>query len=455
MNIPRVYDALTLHQWLWWELRCVDATFEGFQQIFEAVIKRVDPRFMAIRPYGNIGDRKCDGLYFDDGVVFQVYSPDELTQAQVQAKIEEDLTGAVKHWKRRGLKKWVFVYNSRRGLAPDIPGTLAKYKKKYPWLEIDHLSNDALWDKVRALPAQARAEIIGAPASYEHIFFAPGDAHPETIERLKRGRFVLIHDALSPIDRGAVATALHPDEALGPPIAVKPKYGPGLWGLAADLQAALVEDAIGKSADLRPRFAVFSISPIPLVIHLGFLLSDRVEVQTFQYDRDRRSWRWDDEAAAKADLEIRTTGVPDDVVAGTGEVVVRVSLSETINPRDTRVHVPSPLAEIEIIVPEPDRMWLRSQAQLVALAQAFRQVLKHIVQRCPDVTGIHLFVCAPTPACIVIGQAINPRMLPPVELYEFDWQKTPRYEHVLTLTGEGALAATAPATAAVEGRGPA
>jgi hypothetical protein len=42
-------------------------------------------------PYGNIGDRKCDGLYFLEGVVFQVYSPDELKQAQVARKIEEDL----------------------------------------------------------------------------------------------------------------------------------------------------------------------------------------------------------------------------------------------------------------------------------------------------------------------------------------------------------------------------
>src|SRR5437867_4054214 len=150
-NMARGYDPLTLHQWLWWELRCVDATFEGFQQLFESVMKRVDRRFMSIRPYGNIGDRKCDGLFFEDGVVFQVYSPDELTQAAVQAKIEEDLAGAVEHWGERGLRKWVFVYNTRRGLAPDIPGTLGAQRRKYPWLAIEHLDNDALWEMVRGL----------------------------------------------------------------------------------------------------------------------------------------------------------------------------------------------------------------------------------------------------------------------------------------------------------------
>jgi hypothetical protein len=272
------------------------------------------------------------------------------------------------------------------------------------------------------------------------LFFAPGNADPETIERLRRGRFVIIHDAMSPIDRQAVAEALEPHTSIGPPVGIRPKYGAGLWQFAAQLQAAVVDDAIAKSADLRPRFAVFSLSPIPLVIHLGFLLSDRVEVEAFQYDRERNSWRWDDGLAQDADLEIGTRGVPDDAIAEPGDVVVRVSLSDIIRPRDTRVHVPTPLAEIDITVADPDRMWLRSREQLVRLGREFRRVLKLIGQRCPEVSRIHLFVCAPTPACIELGRAINPRMTPPVELYEFDWQKSPRYEHVLTLGIEGARA---------------
>jgi hypothetical protein len=62
-----------------------------------------------------IGDRKCDGLFFEKGVVFQVYSPDELTQAALKKKIREDLAGAVKHWKT-AVTEWVFVYNVRPGL---------------------------------------------------------------------------------------------------------------------------------------------------------------------------------------------------------------------------------------------------------------------------------------------------------------------------------------------------
>lgn len=440
---PKGYDIGTLFHWLVWEIKCADASGEEFQKLFESVVSKTDTRFMAIRPYGNIGDRKCDGLFFHDGVVFQVYSPDELTQAETQKKIEEDLAGAVAHWGPEGLdmlKKWVFIYNTRRRVPPDIPKTLHEQARKYPWLEIDSMSSGALWDRLRAAPAQVRAEVLGPVVNFEHLPFGAGETDAEILERLQRGRFVLIHDAMVPIDRHAVADALLPDVSMGPPLSLRHEYGDGLWEAAADFQAKLVEDAIARSADLRPRFAVFSLSTIPLVVHLGFLLSDRVEVQGFQYDRDRNSWRWDDALAESADLAMVTTGVPDRLVERAGDVVIRVSLSALINPQDTKAQVAAPLAEIDLTVAEPDKMWLRSQEQLVRLAQEFRRVLRHLDERVPNTERIHLFVSAPTPACVVLGQAINPRMVPPVALYEFNRQRTPRYRHVLTLTVNGAKA---------------
>ena len=59
------------------------------------------------------------------------------------AKIEEDLAGAVEHWGDR-LKTWVFVYNARRGLPPDIPAMLQEEKEKHPAVAIDAWSSDAL-----------------------------------------------------------------------------------------------------------------------------------------------------------------------------------------------------------------------------------------------------------------------------------------------------------------------
>jgi hypothetical protein len=163
--VPGGYDPITLNHWLWWKYRCHQASPSDFQMLFENVMKRMDPSFVQVRPYGNIGDRKCDGLYFHEGVVFQVYSPDEMKQAQVEAKIEEDLTGAIAHWRDR-LKKWVFVYNARRGLPPDVPAMLQVQEARHPAVVIEAWSADALWEKMRGLTLQQRCEILGAPAGY-------------------------------------------------------------------------------------------------------------------------------------------------------------------------------------------------------------------------------------------------------------------------------------------------
>jgi hypothetical protein len=435
VSVPGGYDPITLNHWLWWKLRCHEGSPEDFQKLFEDVLKRAKPEFMQIRPYGNIGDRKCDGLYFQDGVVFQVYSPDELKQSEAQAKIEDDLAGAVAHWKDRGLKKWVFVYNCRRGLAPDIPGTLSAEKKKYPWLEIEHLSGDAVWELARGLTLQQRSEILGAPTGYEHLFALPATTSVEIVEQLRKGHFVVVHDVLSPINVQAVVDALRPDLPLGPPIHVRPGRQDDFWNAAAVYQRTLVDDAVAKSRDLLPRFAVFSLSPVPLTIHLGFLFSDRVEVRAFQFDRDRRVWSWP-EPDGTTESAVEVAGLPEVKIDAAVDVVVRVSLSATISADDTGAVVAGAPVQIDISTASPDVGWLRSKDQLIRVSRAMRGVLRVVRERVPHCRCLHLFAAVPAGAAIAIGQAINPRMSPPVALYEFSMQKTPRYERVLLLTDQ-------------------
>jgi len=67
------------------------------------------------------------------------------------------------------------------------------------------------------------------------------------------------------------------------------------------------------------------------------------------------------------------------------------------------------------------------------LGQVFRQVLTVIRNKVPKCPRIHLFYAGPTGGCVVIGQQINPRMNPPVEVYEYSRQSIPRYQRALTL----------------------
>lgn len=159
---PNKYDPITYHHWQEFELRRLKRSSEDFQQLFEDIMVRAKPGFVRVRHYGNIGDRKCDGLFRQDSIFFQVYSPDELGQAKVQKKIDEDLDGAVSHW-GESIKTWVFVYNVKRGVSPGILDTLQEKQKQYPNIKINHLSNDDLWEITRNLSIERRNEILGLP----------------------------------------------------------------------------------------------------------------------------------------------------------------------------------------------------------------------------------------------------------------------------------------------------
>jgi hypothetical protein len=430
-SFPQGYDPVTLNHYLWYKHQCHECSPSEFQCLFENIIKRSRPEFIQIRPYGNIGDRKCDGLFASEGHIFQVYSPDEMKLAALKRKINDDLGMAVKHWAEQ-MKQWTFVYNARRGLPPDIPELLSTKRTLYPTLTLEHLSSDALWEMARGLTLQQRCEILGAPNGYEHLFLTSTSSSADIQAAIENGWFVIVHDTMTPISLRAVAQALDPGAPFGAPIHINAEPGPLPWSEAAEYQRRAVLDAVEKSRDILPRFAVFSLSQIALCIHLGFVLSDRLEVRCFQFDREARTWRWP-QVENDADTTISVAGLPANSLNDSCEAVVRISLSAPISidaVREAAGHHP---VEIELSVPSPDVMWLRSPKQLSVLGQTFRTVLAKLRTLVPNCTRIHLFYAGPTGGAITVGQQINPRMNPPIELYEYSRQSTPNHQWALTL----------------------
>lgn len=246
--------------------------------------------------------------------------------------------------------------------------------------------------------------------------------------------FVLVQDSLYSIDIESALEALKPNFPLTNPTIIRPAVGELPWFEAATYQEKVINEVMVQSRALSvSRFAVFSLAQIPLVIHLGFLLSDGVEVLYFQFDRNQRSWHWPHPEGLELDYDIKVTDLPKRPIEDKIEVLVRISLSARINKVDTDATVPNVPVEIDIFLDEPDLMWLRSPKQLTRLSQVFRQVLSTIRQKVPFCSRIHLFYAGPTGGGIVIGQQINPRMNPPVEVYQYSKQSVPSYKLGLTL----------------------
>ena len=74
------------------------------------------------------------------------------------------------------------------------------------------------------------------------------------------------------------------------------------------------------------------------------------------------------------------------------------------------------------------------QAESARAAESIlQQTLAEVRHHLPGLRRIHLFYAGPTGGAIVVGQAINPRMNPPIALYEYDRQREPAYVNVLNL----------------------
>ena len=109
---------------------------DAFQDLFERLMGLAyKADFMACRPWGNRGDRKNDGFLKSEKCLFQVYAPNEMTEAKAIAKIQEDFEGAKQHWGKH-FKKWVFAHNAESGLPPHVQKVLLDFEAQNPAIVI-------------------------------------------------------------------------------------------------------------------------------------------------------------------------------------------------------------------------------------------------------------------------------------------------------------------------------
>ena len=150
-------------QWLRFENECLKRHGSEFQSFFEDVMSKADPSFQTVKPWGQEGDRKCDGVSVATGTFFQVYAPEDLTAAETVAKIETDFAGAKQHW--GAFKRWTFVWSAvDTGLPPAVVAKLKELREDNAnaGIIIDDWGHDNLWDIVKQLTPQQRAELLGA-----------------------------------------------------------------------------------------------------------------------------------------------------------------------------------------------------------------------------------------------------------------------------------------------------
>ncbi|BCC19774.1 hypothetical protein BCM0075_4544 [Bacillus cereus] len=175
---------------------------------------------------------------------------------------------------------------------------------------------------------------------------------------------------------------------------------------------------------------LFPLSPIPLLIHLGKLISATVPVIVYQYDRDMQQW-------CLKDPDRKETPVGNQVKvmyseAESQSLAVTVQVSGTIEKEIVHDAVGTSFHHLDVSIEDPHLTAVLYQQDVEAIKRTFRRELYKLndIHRYKD---IHLFYYGPAGLAIELGRCINDSMLPDMHLYEYSNRNGNKYERVFSI----------------------
>jgi hypothetical protein len=191
-------------------------------------------------------------------------------------------------------------------------------------------------------------------------------------------------------------------------------HDPEFWHLEeAHLKRRYAEQVKPQLQDGTIRhLSVFAIAPQPLLIQLGFLLSDIPAADVFQLHREPPDWKWQPDGAP-LQFAVEQPAAPFDT-----DPALILSLSASVDP--TRVRdIVGPRAPIWIVtIPKPHNDFLKSLNQLREFRVAFRSLLDQIKRTHGEKATIHFFPAVPVAIAVECGRVLMPKADLPIRIYD-------------------------------------
>ena len=183
---------------------------------------------------------------------------------------------------------------------------------------------------------------------------------------------------------------------------------------------ATEEDNLKKNFEqlLRPRikggvhFSVFALAPMPLLIRLGSLLTDKVATATYQFIREPEpTWAWDDDSP-EVDFVINSPKK----IAGLPALII--SLSAKIDHDRVRAVLGVEASIWELTVSEPHNDFLRAKHHLSSFRAAAREVIAAILAAHGNSNPLAVFPAMPVSAAVEFGRIRMPKADMPWDIYD-------------------------------------
>ncbi|MCK8488260.1 SAVED domain-containing protein [Paenibacillus sp. MBLB2552] len=173
---------------------------------------------------------------------------------------------------------------------------------------------------------------------------------------------------------------------------------------------------------------VFALSPIPLLIHLGILLSDTIPFTIYQYERDSELW------VSKLPEGQMLEPINPSMQLSIGnskQLVVAIAISGVITQEDVE-NIASEADQLIINIENPHVKRILYRDQVKEVQKIFKEKTEELIRR-NGYKKIHLLYSGPAGLAIELGRSINPNMWPEVLIYQFNYRAEPRYSFALSV----------------------
>lgn len=159
-------------------------------------------------------------------------------------------------------------------------------------------------------------------------------------------------------------------------------------------------------------FSVFAFAPMPLLMQLGFLLGNKSEVSTFQWNRVSECWDFPNQRQFDSQLFDF-----EEVPASNGcDLAVALSLSSEVMVSAIADVVPDiPLVQFRVQKPTP--MLIESAEDIQHFRSKFTEFMTKV--RGQGYKRIHLFPAMPLSLCVELGRQLMPKADPDVVVWDF------------------------------------
>lgn len=183
------------------------------------------------------------------------------------------------------------------------------------------------------------------------------------------------------------------------------------------IESAQLRNMIAQ--EIRPRLAsgsiqhlsVFAFAPQPLLILLGFLLSDIPAAEVYQLHREPPDWKWQGQST-----EFKYVVQEPDAIKGPPALVL--SLSATITNERITSALEGDASIWRVTIAESHNDFLKSRKQLRKFRETMRLLLDRIKVRHGENSVLHVFPATPVAVAVEMGRIIMPKADLQMRIYD-------------------------------------